>query len=178
MKSNLPYLFSLILGCLILVGCKHQEQNASAETPAVSAPPASYPDGYSADEEAEVTENKEEVGKPDLTVPTGIQTTYSGLKYEVLKAGTGRQATRYNHVRVNYRGYFPDGRTFDSNNDIVLSLSQVVQGWQEGIPLMKEGARYRFTVPPHLGYGSQGRPPTIPPNATLMFDIDLLEVKY
>ncbi len=114
--------------------------------------------------------------------PSGVQTTYSGLKYEVLKPGTGARPASFNRVKVHYHGYLPDGTVFDSSvqrgQPATFGLSQVIPGWREGIPLMQEGAKYRFTVPPHLAYGASGMPPKIGPNQTLMFDVELLQVLY
>jgi FKBP-type peptidyl-prolyl cis-trans isomerase len=111
-----------------------------------------------------------------------VQTTYSGLKYEVLRAGTGARPSSYNRVKVHYHGYLPDGTVFDSSvqrgQPATFGLTQVIAGWREGIPLMQEGAKYRFTVPPHLAYGQRGMPPKIGPNQTLMFDVELLQVLY
>lgn len=114
--------------------------------------------------------------------PGGIQTTYSGLKYEVLQPGTGARPSSFNRVRVHYHGYLPDGTVFDSSvqrgQPATFGLNQVIPGWREGIPLMQVGAKYRFTVPPQLAYGDRGSPPKIGPNQTLMFDVELLEVLY
>lgn len=114
--------------------------------------------------------------------PSGVQTTYSGLKYEVLRPGTGARPASYNRVKVHYHGYLPDGTVFDSSvqrgQPATFGLNQVIAGWREGIPLMQEGAKYRFTVPPHLAYGERGMPPKIGPNQTLMFDVELFEVLY
>ena len=111
-----------------------------------------------------------------------VQTTYSGLKYEVLRAGTGARPSSYNQVKVHYHGYLPDGTVFDSSvqrgQPATFGLNQVIAGWREGIPLMQEGAKYRFTVPPHLAYGQRGMPPKIGPNQTLMFDVELFQVVY
>ena len=110
---------------------------------------------------------------------TGVETTPSGLQYQIIKAGTGESPSVGNRVKVHYTGTFIDGQTFDSSIDrgepAVFSLSEVIKGWQEGIPMMKTGARYRFFVPPNLGYGSEP-PPSIAPNAVLIFDVELLEV--
>tara|TARA_R110002096_G_scaffold45562_9_gene122268 strand:- start:1194 stop:1685 length:492 start_codon:yes stop_codon:yes gene_type:complete len=112
--------------------------------------------------------------------PTGRQRTYSGLQYEVLRPGTGPRPSSYSRVTVHYHGYLPNGTVFDSSvqrgQPSTFGLNQVIAGWQEGIPLMKEGAKYRFIIPPHLGYGAQGSPPKIGPNQTLMFDVDLIKV--
>lgn len=114
--------------------------------------------------------------------PTGVQTTYSGLKYEVLRPGTGARPSSFNRVKVHYHGYLPDGTVFDSSvqrgQPATFGLNQVIAGWREGIPLMQEGAKYRFTVPPHLAYGARGMPPKIGPNQTLMFDVELIQVLY
>jgi len=113
---------------------------------------------------------------------SGEQTTYSGLKYEVLRPGTGAKPSGYSKVRVHYHGTLPNGTVFDSSRQrgtpAEFRLDQVIAGWREGIPLMREGARYRFTVPPHLGYGARGMPPTIGPNQTLIFDVELLQVLH
>jgi FKBP-type peptidyl-prolyl cis-trans isomerase len=114
--------------------------------------------------------------------PQGIQKTYSGLQYEVLRPGTGVRPSSYNRVKVHYHGYLPDGTVFDSSvqrgQPATFGLNQVIAGWREGIPLMQEGAKYRFTVPPHLAYGQRGMPPKIGPNQTLMFDVELIQVLF
>ena len=114
--------------------------------------------------------------------PSGVQTTYSGLKYEVLRPGTGAKPNSFSTVRVHYHGTLPNGSVFDSSRQrgtpAEFRLDQVIAGWSEGIPLMREGARYRFTVPPHLGYGARGMPPVIGPNQTLIFDVELLQVLH
>lgn len=88
----------------------------------------------------------------------------------------------YNHVKVHYHGTLANGQVFDSSvqrgRPAVFGLNQVIPGWTEGIPLMREGAKYRFTIPPHLAYGERGSPPKIGPNQTLTFDVELLEVLY
>lgn len=110
----------------------------------------------------------------------GMKKTYSGLQYEVLRPGTGQRPTEFNRVRVHYHGTLQNGTVFDSSvqrgQPIVLGLNQVIPGWREGIPLMKEGAKYRFIVPPHLAYGARGAPPKIGPNETLVFEVELFDV--
>lgn len=113
---------------------------------------------------------------------SGVQTTGTGLKYEVLRPGTGKSPSAINSVKVHYHGYLPDGTVFDSSvqrgEPAVFPLRNVIPGWTEGIQYMKEGAKYRFTIPPHLAYGAAGSPPKIGPNQTLMFDVELFEVLY
>lgn len=109
------------------------------------------------------------------------QVTFSGLKYVVEKEGTGAQPNSPTaSVTVHYTGKFLDGNIFDSSvkrgQPATFALNQVIPGWTEGVQLMKEGAKYIFLVPPQLGYGERGYPGAIPPNATLIFEIELIKV--
>lgn len=112
----------------------------------------------------------------------GVTKTYSGLKYEILRAGTGQRPKSFNKVKVHYKGTLLNGKVFDSSyqrgQPSTFGLTQVIPGWTEGLALMKEGAKYRFTIPPHLAYGAAGQPPSIGPNATLIFDVELIQVLY
>jgi FKBP-type peptidyl-prolyl cis-trans isomerase len=104
----------------------------------------------------------------------------SGLGYEVLREGTGKSPTAADQVTVHYTGYLEDGTVFDSSlargEPATFPLNRVIAGWTEGLQLMKEGAKYRFTIPPELGYGPRGSPPVIPPSATLIFVVELIKV--
>ena len=110
----------------------------------------------------------------------GIQTTKSGLQYQILKQGTGQSPKANSIVKVNYEGRLIDGTVFDSsiarNQTAEFQVSQVIQGWTEGLQLMKEGAEYRFFIPAQLGYGQIGSGDVIEPNSTLIFDIELIEI--
>lgn len=106
----------------------------------------------------------------------GVTTTPSGLQYEVLKEGTGASPKATDTVTVNYRGSFITGGEFDSGQGISFPLNGVIPGWTEGLQLMKEGATYKFTIPPALAYGERGAGRVIPPNATLVFEVDLVKV--
>jgi FKBP-type peptidyl-prolyl cis-trans isomerase FkpA len=111
----------------------------------------------------------------------GVQTTASGLQYEVLEAGNGPRPSANDTVRVHYKGTLLDGETFDSSYDrgepVQFALAQVVPGWQEGLQLMPVGSKYRLWVPAALGYGEMGTPGgPIGPNATLVFEVELLEI--
>lgn len=117
-----------------------------------------------------------------LVVNSGFTILPSGLAYKVLQAGSGKTPTVGKTVSVHYTGYFPDGKKFDSSLDrkhsysFALGKGQVIKGWDEGIALMQVGSRFLFRIPPELTHGSQGVGETIPPNATLFFDVQLLAV--
>jgi len=110
----------------------------------------------------------------------GVKTTDSGLQYMVLKEGDGPKATARNGVKVHYRGTFIDGTEFDSSykrdEPSTMSVRGVIRGWTEGLQLMNVGSKYRFFIPPDLAYGPRGSRNNIGPNATLIFEIELLEI--
>ncbi|HSM71404.1 MAG TPA: FKBP-type peptidyl-prolyl cis-trans isomerase [Anaerolineales bacterium] len=109
--------------------------------------------------------------------------TESGLEFIEMEEGTGAQAEAGKTVSVHYTGKFPDGRVFDSSYqrgaplEFTLGEGRVIKGWDEGIALMKVGGTARLIIPPELAYGEHGAGDSIPPNATLMFDVELLDVK-
>jgi peptidylprolyl isomerase len=113
---------------------------------------------------------------------TDTTTTASGLKYIILSNGKGVQAANGNTVKVNYTGYFTDGRKFDSSIDngepssFVLGQGKAIKGFDEGVALMKPGEKVRLIIPYQLGYGDNAVGP-IPAKSTLIFDVELLEVK-
>lgn len=110
----------------------------------------------------------------------GVTSTASGLQYEVLTEGTGRQPKATDTVRCHYHGTLIDGTVFDSSvqrgEPCSFGLNQVIAGWTEGVQLMKEGAKYRFYIPYNLAYGERGAGASIPPYSALIFDVELLEV--
>lgn len=110
----------------------------------------------------------------------GVVTTASGLQYNVLQEGTGRQPKASDTVRCHYEGRLLDGTVFDSSYrrgvPADFGLRQVISGWTEGVQLMKEGAKYRFFIPYNLAYGEHGAGADIPPYAALVFDVELIKV--
>jgi FKBP-type peptidyl-prolyl cis-trans isomerase FklB len=110
----------------------------------------------------------------------GVTVTKSGLQYEVLQEGTGKSPKATDTVRCHYEGRLLDGSVFDSSykrgEPADFGLNQVIPGWTEGVQLMKEGAKYRFTIPYLLVYGEQGAGASIPPFSTLVFDVELIKV--
>ena len=109
-----------------------------------------------------------------------VTTTDSGLQYEILASGSGATPGPTDTVSAHYHGTFEDGRVFDSSVDrgepIDLPVNGVIAGWTEALQIMKEGDKWRLTVPPELGYGSNGVGP-IPGNTTLVFEVELLLVR-
>ena len=109
--------------------------------------------------------------------------TASGLQYQDVVTGTGTEATPGKVAVVHYTGWLTDGTKFDSSRDrgepfsFPLGGGQVIAGWDEGVAGMKVGGRRKLVIPPDLGYGAGGSPPVIPPASTLVFDVELLEVR-
>jgi peptidylprolyl isomerase len=114
-------------------------------------------------------------GKPAITA--------SGLSYIDIEVGTGDAPQPGQTVEVHYTGWLADGTKFDSSLDrgqplsVVIGVGQVIQGWDEGVLSMKVGGKRRLIIPPELAYGAAGRPPAIPANAQLIFDVELLAIK-
>jgi FKBP-type peptidyl-prolyl cis-trans isomerase len=118
------------------------------------------------------------------TKVTGEPTkTASGLEYWDIKVGTGAVAQSGHEVKVDYTGWLTDGKKFDSSVGtghpfgFMLGASQVIKGWDEGVAGMKVGGKRQLRIPPDLAYGAKGYPGAIPPNATLIFDVQLVDVK-
>ena len=140
----------------------------AAKAPATNAPAAAAPN----------VELDKESGKPVITTP-------SGLKYVDLVEGTGAPVKQGDHVAVKYLGKLMDGSKFDASADhpemgptfnYEQGLTDLIPGWTEGVSTMKVGGKRKLIIPPQLGYGLQGRGDVIPPNATLIFEIELVAI--
>jgi len=116
-------------------------------------------------------------------IAAGFESTDSGLRYQIIQKGNGAKAEKGKTVSVHYKGQLPDGTVFDSSYkrnqpiDFPLGMGQVIAGWDEGISLLKVGDKARFVIPSNLGYGSRGAGGVIQPDATLIFDVELMNVK-
>lgn len=120
-------------------------------------------------------------GKIDEKAPKTFTTTKSGLKYRILREGKGAKPTAAQTVEVNYHGWLDGGKVFDSSyrrgKSISFGLSEVIKGWTEGMQLVGEGGMIELEIPADLGYGARGAPGAIPPNATLHFLVELIDVQ-
>jgi FKBP-type peptidyl-prolyl cis-trans isomerase FklB len=116
----------------------------------------------------------------DNQAKPGVVTLPEGIQYQVLKEGTGRQPAIQDKIKAHYKGALLDGKEFDSsfkrNQPFSAPLTALIKGWQIAIPLMKEGSHWRLWIPSELAYGDRGAGGDIPGGATLMFEVELLEV--
>ena len=110
-----------------------------------------------------------------------VVTLSSGLQYQVIQAGKGKQPKAQDRVSVHYQGTLLDGSIFDSSfarrEPLEVPVNRVISGWTEALQLMKEGAHWKLFIPASLGYGENGAGEVIPPNSTLIFEVQLLQVK-
>jgi len=147
---------------LLLLGCNKATQSADDKKAGTNAPGAA--------------------GSGSSAATGETKATASGLKYQVLKQGTGTTSPKATDiVNVHYHGTLLDGTVFDSSvqrgQPISFPLNGVIPGWTEGLQLMKVGDKFKFEIPPNLAYGPNSPSPAIPPNSTLVFEVELLGIK-
>ena len=166
-----PALVLLAAG-LFATGCKGTPEGATGQAPAATTPPAV---------EA-AAPAKPEASPTAATTGGKVHKLASGLVYEDLVVGDGKMADPGLTAVVHYTGWLTNGTKFDSSLDrnqpfkFVLGQHQVIDGWDQGVRGMRVGGKRKLTVPPELGYGAQGAGGVIPPNATLVFEVQLLDV--
>jgi peptidylprolyl isomerase len=176
----------LLAGALVLAGCGGDVANTgSGQAPATAtnngtgttSGPQCNPQGI----DSSVTDKGAD-DKFDEGASVAGSTSADGLKTVDLKQGTGPVVASGQCITVQYTGWLDNGTKFDSSRDrvggfqFVVGAGNVIPGWDKGIPGMKVGGRRRLTIPPALGYGAAGQPPTIPGNSTLVFDVEVLKI--
>jgi len=133
--------------------------------------------------EQKIAEAKAKMDTELDKLAAGFEKTESGLRYQIIQKGTGVQAEKGKQISVHYKGQLTDGTVFDSSYqrkqpiDFTVGIGQVIKGWDEGLQLLQVGDKARLVIPSQLAYGSQGAGGVIPPNATLIFDLELMAVK-
>lgn len=133
--------------------------------------------------EKRLAEAKKQAEEAMEKLAAGFEKTESGLRYKIIQKGDGKQAAKGKTVSVHYKGALENGMEFDSSYkrkqpiDFPLGMGHVIEGWDEGIALLQVGDKARFVIPSHLGYGERGAGGVIPPGATLIFDVELMDVK-
>ncbi|MDY0089418.1 MAG: peptidylprolyl isomerase [Flavobacteriaceae bacterium] len=133
--------------------------------------------------EKRLAEQKRLIEEALEKLSAGFDKTASGLRYKIIQKGSGKKAEKGCKVSVHYSGSLENGTVFDSSYkrkqpiDFTLGIGQVIEGWDEGISLLQVGDKARFVIPSYLGYGERGAGGIIPPNATLIFDVELMDVK-
>lgn len=184
-KLNLVYWIIIIIVALIVIGFVIRQE--SLKIPVEEANTA-YNNDISSSEHIEKnidyatqTQSDDEFFLSENAKKADVKVTASGLQYKITQEGFGKWPNANSVVKVHYTGKLIDGTVFDSSVErgqpIEFPLNQVIPGWIEGLQLMREGAKATIYIPSQLGYGDQGVPGMIPPNSTLIFDVELIQVK-
>jgi len=173
---------------LVLVSCRGGQRDTEAQggsTPAGQTQETTQQDGTPAPgtQTGDAAPASGSAAGPTPTTPEQTRTTPSGLQYVDLREGTGASPQAGQRVTVHYTGWLTDGSKFDSSVDrgqpfpFVIGRGEVIPGWDEGVMSMKVGGKRKLIIPPGLGYGERGFPGAIPPNSTLVFEVELLGVQ-
>ncbi|NJK41254.1 MAG: FKBP-type peptidyl-prolyl cis-trans isomerase [Acaryochloridaceae cyanobacterium SU_2_1] len=176
---NIFISFGILLVCTVVLLTAQMTQSSDASALSGSIDPIPPAQSVVAANPA----NKDNDTVSDMTSTDDYTTTPSGLKYRDLEVGTGEQPMVGQMVVVHYTGTLTDGTKFDSSRDrnqpfsFPIGKGRVIKGWDEGVGSMKVGGRRELVIPPDLGYGSRGAGGIIPPNATLVFDVELLRTQ-
>lgn len=151
---------------------------ALSEEDAIALVQSAYYDAIS--QKSQENKGKEDQFLAENRTKDGVKVTESGLQYIVIDEGDGEQPAEFDTVQVNYEGRLIDGSIFDSSYErgepSEFALDEVIEGWSEGLQLMKVGSKYKFFVPSSLAYGEDGAGSVIPPYATLIFEVELLAI--
>ena len=178
---------SAALLTIIIAGCAEVAERPAAPIPTAEAQISSGSSGTSvssmtpADQEVPLPQLPAGASEIDADAPKTFAVTDSGLRYRVLRKGTGKVPTSDSKVEVHYHGWLNNGQVFDSSynrgESISFPLNGVIPGWTEGMQLVNEGGMIELEIPSKLGYGDSGSPPKIPGGATLHFLVELLNSK-
>ncbi len=182
-RAGLISVFCLTVACTQLFDTQQtMNTQKTTDTSSITSTPASV---TATSTPASLAATPTTTSTPKKTTPSinKVVTTPSGLKYVELKVGSGATPKTGQIVSVQYTGTLENGTKFDSSRDrgvpfeFPIGTGQVIKGWDEGLSTMKVGGRRKLIIPPSLGYGAQGAGDAIPPNATLIFDVELLGIK-
>ena len=132
------------------------------------------------EQQAKAAKEEGDKYRAEFAKKDGVKSTKDGLLYKITEAGKGDAIKATDTVKVHYTGKLPDGKVFDSSVErgqpVEFKLNQVIKGWTEGLQLVKKGGKIELVIPPELAYGKQGAGDSIPPDATLYFDVEVLDV--
>ncbi len=184
---------AMVAASLAVCGCQEPDQIISAPPPGLDFTSTrqvteTEPAQALGETGRSAADTKKPKAAPDLpmALPTAkgeVKKTASGVEYETVKEGTGAVARAGKQVNVHYVGTLDSGKKFESSRDqnktfsYTIGTDRVIKGWDEAIPGMRIGEVRKLTVPPNAGYGAQGSDPAVPPNATLHFEVELIDVK-
>ncbi len=156
----------------VLAGCTEKQDTTAGSASSSTTPATATASGPQAAGDAFLTANGKE---------PGVITTASGLQYKVIKSGTGESPKATDRVKVNYEGKLTDGTIFDSSiqrgEPATFPVNAVILGWVEALQLMKVGDKWQLFIPAKLAYGERSPSPSIPPNSTLIFEVELIDIE-